>query len=118
MTLTSAELASMRTEINKLLPDTCTIYTSTVTPDSMGGFTTAWTAAGTVACRLDADLAGEGLLGGAVQPYERYTLTVPQGTTITGGNQVKIGSTTYNVVGINLGPSWALDMRVKVQVVL
>jgi head-tail adaptor len=118
MTLTSSELASMRTEINKLLPDSCVIYSGTIVPDSMGGGTMNWTAAGTVSCRIDAELDGEGLAGGGLQPFERYMLTVPHGTTISAVNQVKVNGATFNVIGVNPSKSWSLDVRCKLQPVL
>jgi head-tail adaptor len=118
MTLTDWELDDIRKAIAETLPDVCSILTLTTVSDNMGELTQTWTETDQAKCRLDAEVAGEGLAGAGLQPYERYTLTLPQGTTITTANRVKVGSTTYNIVAINLSPSWRASMRVKLQPVL
>src|SRR5512146_1923019 len=100
------ELDALRSEIDKLLPDTCQILARTAVADGMGEQSETWTVAAEAPCRLDAEVKGEGIAGAGLQPYERYSLTLPFETELTGANRVKIGDTTYNVIGVNLSPSW------------
>jgi head-tail adaptor len=113
MTITEAELAQMRTDLESLtLPDTCAILSGTATTDGMGGITKTWgTVSASVACRLDARVGHEQLGGDAIRPYHEYILTVPQATSITEEQRVVYGSTTYSVVSVSSG-SWLACKRV------
>ena len=118
--LTDAELASIRTDIADLLPDTCIIITVTNTPDNMGGFTQGTAAAGTVNCRLDAKIintlrASEALGGGGIQPFHKFILTVPYDTTISTENQVQKGTEVYNVISVDTDKSWRGAIRVMLE---
>lgn len=114
MTLTSGELAQMRSDIEALLPDTCSILTAVNTPNGMGGNTTTWSAAYTnVRCRLDASnyRNSEQTAGAAVRPVHSYVLTVPYDTIIDETNRVVIGSGVYSVVSLDTNKSWATCRR-------
>lgn len=116
--LTNNELIAMRRAINDLLPGTCNILSLTRTSDGQGGWTEAWGTATTgVSCRLDNVTKREQLSGAAVQHFTGWVLTVPYDTTITQSQRVEIGSTQYNVRGIDSGKSWTASLRLDVEAV-
>lgn len=115
MTLTAAELASMRTDIETLLPDTCVIKTLTTAPDGMGGQTETWSASGTATCRLDRRSGGERMAGGAIRAYGEWVLTVPYQTGVDVSKRVLHGGLTYNVVEVNADKSWPDCVRAVVE---
>ena len=122
MTLTTAEITQMRTDVETLLPDVGDILSLTQASDGQGGFTDTWgTATANVACRLD-PLMGhtmvgsmETMAGAAIQPYSRFTLTVPNGTAITAANRFLLSGTSYNVISLDTGRSWNLCKRMIVE---
>lgn len=120
--LTAKELASIQTDINKLLPDTGYIIGITRTADGQGGYTesTAIVAGGTVSCRLDARIintlrSGESVAGAAIQPFHQFILTLPYNTTITTENQFQLGTVLYNVISVDNDKSWKASTRVIVE---
>lgn len=116
MVLTAADLAYMRSAINELLPDTCNICTITHTPNGMGGCTDTRATIGTaIACRLDMQSGREPTVGGAVQQFTGYTLSLPYDTTIGITNLVEINSADYSVTSINDGQSWIAVKRVTLE---
>jgi head-tail adaptor len=116
MTIPSDEITAMRTELGKLLPDSCIILTAgSATPNGAGEVSVSWAASGTVTCRLDPIKGREEIAGGAVDPYQRMRLTLPYNAGVTEANRVRIGGVDYNVVGIIFGNSWALDLRAEVE---
>jgi len=111
--LTAAELSTMRSTINELLPDTCNILTPTNVNDGQGGITTTWgTASASVACRLDKRSGQEQITGGAIRPYTEWMLTLPYDTTITSTQRVVVGSSTFNVISVDGDKSWEASIRV------
>lgn len=117
-TLSTSEIAAMRTTLETALPDTCNILSVTQTSDGQGGFTEAWgTATAGIACRLDNTSSRELLSGDAVQHFTGWMLTLPHNTSIAAGNRVEIGGISYNVVGFDDGKSWQLDLRVLLEMV-
>jgi hypothetical protein len=121
--LTSAELARIRTDIERLMPDTCTILSLTAVSDAQGGFTETWgTATANVKCRLDAAQQGRGqeaLEAGAITPFTYWMLTLPHGTSIsteqrvvvvTAGSGANSGG-TFNVQAVDSGKSWSGCVR-------
>jgi SPP1 family predicted phage head-tail adaptor len=116
MTLTDAELASMRTTTGEALPDTCVIQRGTATTDSGGGATTAWVAAGTVDCRIApaGQQGNETATGGRITAETEFILTVPHTTTIDTAYRVVTGGETYNVTALR-DRSWPLTRRVEVK---
>lgn len=122
MSITSAELAQMRTDIELLLPDTCAILSVTQASDSQGGLTDTWgTVTASVACRLDAinpkGRNNELVIGGAVKPFHTYVLSLPYGTSITTQNRVGLSGQTFAVTGVDTGKSWSAVVRCIVEVV-
>ena len=122
MSITSAELAQMRDDIELLLPDTCAILSVTRASDGQGGWTDTWgTATASVKCRLDAinpkGRNQELVIGGAVKPFHTYVLSLPHGTSITTANRVEVSGQTFSVTGVDLGKSWSAVVRCIVEIV-
>lgn len=115
--LTTAELTSMRTAINELLPDTCVILSVTRTIDGQGGWSDSWAASGTTTCRLDNLTKTELLQGGGIQHYTGWVLTVPHDVTINEEKRVRVSGNDYNVIGIDSGKSWSACLRLRVEAV-
>lgn len=120
--LNNKELASIRSDVNNLLPDTGYIITVTNTPDGFGGYTTGTAMAtnGTVTCRLDPEVktvlkSGEALAGGMIEPFHRFVLTLPYNTAITTDNQFLLGTTLYNVMSVDSDKSWKASVRAFVE---
>lgn len=116
-TLTSAEIAQMRSDIEGLvLPDTGDLLTVTYVSDGQGGMVETWgTATANVACRLDYMTGAESVFGGALRPYSGYNLTVPYNTALTAASRFSIGGDVYQVVEVDADKSWNLFLRAKVE---
>lgn len=111
--LSDWELEGMRDELEAVsLPDTCDILTVSYTSNSRGGMVeTLGTSDTGVACRVDPYRQGfEIVMAGAVQPFNRWTLTVPYDTTLTTANRISYDGNTYNVLAVDAG-SWNLNKR-------
>lgn len=114
--LNSSELATMRSDLLQLMPDTCNLLTVTNTSDGQGGYTQTWgTAIAGVACRFDAKRVTEVLAAGAVEPYEHMIVTLPYDTVITPAYRIEHGGYTYNVIGVNIDQSWPICKRAEVE---
>jgi hypothetical protein len=113
--INAAELASMRADIESLLPDTCNVITVTYTPDGYGGvIPTLGTTSADLACRMDHKTGRETLTGGAIQDYQGNVLTIPYNTTISTANRVEYGGAVYSVIAVSEG-SWLACKRVTVE---
>lgn len=120
ITLTAAELADIRAAINELLPDTGYIITVTNTPDGQGGQTESYGTSSGIACRLDqkvlTDLkSGEMMVGGAINPFHTFMLTLPSSATITTDHRFLLNNTTYNVKSVDKDKSWTASVRCFVE---
>lgn len=118
--ITNAELAQMRDDIESLLPDTGNILSKSLSSDGEGGWVETWgTATANVSCRLDSFTSktssrfqgDEILMGGAVQSYGRWTLTLPHGTSIGVENRFEGNGRTFNVIATDNGKSWSPNVR-------
>lgn len=114
--LSAAELTAIRADIATLLPDTCNILAKTLVQDGSGGQTETWsTVASNVACRLDPSNGREMEIGGQVQPFYGFILTLPHGTTITAQNRVSVNGGTFAVVSADPEKSWKASVRAYVE---
>lgn len=115
--LSANELAYMRAAVASLLPDTCHILTITRTTDNAGGWTdTAGTAYANVACRLDIPKPGsETMVNGSLTSFKSPTVTFAYDATVTEANQLKFGTTIYNVTSVNTDQSWKADVVCTVE---
>lgn len=115
MTLSAAEIAAMREDLEDTLPDTCVIQRRTLTSDSQGGRTESWAAAGTVACRLSplGNLDSEESRADRVSGEEDWIVTLPASTDVTERDRLVILTNTYEPVGLRAVRSWELSRRVN-----
>ncbi len=116
MSLSAAELAQIRADIETLFPDTCNILSVTNTSDGMGGFTQAWgTASANVPCRIDYQTGSEALTAESLKPYQRAFVSMPYDTTITTSNRIQINGVSHSVVSVNVNQSWIGVKRAAVE---
>jgi len=121
--LSSDELATIRADVDNLLPDTCTIQMLTITKNAIGEAVKSYsTRASDVPCRLDPitpDLGWE-VLGGfmdIVKYVGKWILTLAHDQTITLDDRVIVGSTTYEVDHISDNKSWQASVRCLLELV-
>ena len=114
--VTAAELAQMRADLEAMtLPGTAVVQALTRTTDGQGGYTEAWAASGTVACRLDNSGGNRRSVRAAEITFSGWVLTVPQSTGLTTANRVVTGGETYNVISVSDLGSWIACQRAEVQ---
>ena len=119
-TLSVAQLAAMRRDANRMLPDTAVLYSNTLTSDDGGGYTEAFSAAGTVACRvapITSRSGGEGEVGDRIEADAQYVITLPAETSIETDDRIMVGQITYNVVAVR-DRSWEITRRVEAKKVV
>lgn len=106
--LTDQELTEIRAEVEKVLPDTCTIQTETLTSDGGGGGTVSWTDAATsVACKLVAKTAGVAdLEGGRINYHTDWLVRLPYDQSVAVGQRIVIGGDNYEVMSVEDDHSW------------
>lgn len=110
------ELARMREDIQSaILPDSGYILTVTETPDGQGGITQAWGTADSTRCRIDPLTAAEVLAGGKIDMFHGFTITLPQGKSVTSKDRIEIAGVAYNVITVDTGKSWETCIRIKAQ---
>ena len=120
--LTADELASIRSAISDLLPETCTIQKVTYTKNEIGEPERSYsTRAADVPCRLDpgrsARLSGNEQISPMMNYFlveGTYILTLPYDTTIEETDRVIKDGDTYEVRYVDSGKSWAGSRRVVV----
>jgi len=114
--LTTAELSSIRTAINDLLPGTCNILSCTSISDGEGGYSETWgTASSNVACRIDPIRGKEQVAAGAVQAFYQHVLTLPYNATLDESKRIEIGTALYSVISVDYGKSWNASTRAIVE---
>lgn len=117
MSLTTAEIAAMRTTSDVYLPDTCTVQFATEGQDSMGGASVTYpTSAANVACRMDEPKTGaaETAIDLAVGSAVRRIMHFKYDQTISVKDRVVYGSLTYEVAEVLEAASWLISRRVIV----
>lgn len=115
--LTNSELQFMRDSIEQLMPDRCNILSPVNTPNEEGGIVQTWgTIASNVPCRLDMKSSSEPAIGGALQIFTGYMLSLPYDQTIEETYNVVINSIQYAVTSINSQQSWRAVKRVTLEV--
>jgi hypothetical protein len=114
--LSSKQLAQMRSVLAVLLPDICAILSPTNGVDAEGNYTQSWgTVSASTACRLDAQGGGDRMTGGAIVDYRTYILTVPYDTTLNETYRILHGGVTYAVTSTNADNSWPIVRRAIVE---
>ena len=113
--ITAAELASMRAAASDALPGTAVIQNYAETSDGGGGVTQAWTAAGTVDCRM-APIAtareGEQVSGSRISAEADSLFTLPHDAAITTNSRIIYSGGTFNVEAIR-DRDWHVTTRVE-----
>ncbi len=110
--LSAAELAGMRAAQEAALPDTCHIRVRTKISDGQGGSTETWSTVVT-ACRIrpmsneQVQRFADRLVG-----VSGWVITLPYGTAVALGDQVRLDGVDYEVVGTNDGESLQTALRV------
>jgi len=96
------DLAKIRAEQNKLMPDTVYIQRLTRTSDGAGGWTETWQTVATTKGRIASSQrgAGEAVQGGAVTAYGEYIVTLPHDTELQQDDRLQISGTQYEVKAI------------------
>lgn len=99
--MTSTDLAKIRAEQNKLLPDTVYIQRVVRTSDGAGGWSEAWqTAVITQGRMVPGQRAGETVQGGMIAAYGEYVVTLPHDTGLQQDDRLQISGTQYEVKAI------------------
>jgi len=99
-TLSTLEIAQLRSDADAYLPDTCTIQVPTNTADAIGGWSTSWANTYTsVACRLAAVKAQrtEAMIGSELAVVTNWVLTIAHDQAIDETMRVVHDSETYEV---------------------
>lgn len=99
--MTSTDLAKIRAEQNKLLPDTVYIQRLARTSDGAGGWTEVWQTVATTKGRIaPSQRGGEAVQGGAITAYGEYIVTLPHDTELLQDDRLQISGTQYEVKAI------------------
>ena len=101
--ISANDLAWMRIQAARMLPDTCTIQAKTLTNQGGGVYDPTWaTLAADVPCRMDPARSEDRTLvqGGATDVAELYVLTLPYNAVLSSEHQVVHAGVTYRVVSI------------------
>lgn len=111
--LTEAQLTAMRTVAEDAMPGTAVVQSRSFSSDGGGGGSLAWTASGTVACRIAPIRGAEREIGDRISPDADSIVTLPFDTTLDTDARLVIDSRTYNVEAIR-ERSWPVTKRVEV----
>jgi head-tail adaptor len=112
--LSDAQIASMRTTLERTLPDTAVIQRPTQVSDGGGGYTETWPTVATVACRVAQPSGGEQVIADKLDAVGTWTITLPALTDVAAADKIMVGSRIF-MVALPLRPrSWELSRRVLV----
>jgi head-tail adaptor len=98
--LPAGELAAMRAELERSLPDTAQVRRRSLAGDGMGGQAETWATVATVACRVapTANMPEEFTNGGRLVSTSWWRLTFPAGTDVRAADRVVALGRTFEVV--------------------
>jgi hypothetical protein len=109
--INDAELASLKAESLRAMPDTATILRPT-SVNGPGGQSQTFAPVGTTPCRLTASvLSGGSEQAGASKLVSimAYMLTVPAGTDINARDRVQVADATFEVLAVKGSASWNMS---------
>jgi len=116
--LSDTELTTIRSDVEELLPDTCTIQQSVITNNAVGEPVRTYSArAENVPCRIDPEIVMQNAfeyLGGfsdVVKANSGFRLTVAHDQTVEITDRVVCNGETYEVVAVDPGKSWKASTR-------
>ena len=114
--LDAVELADMRTVQESGMPDTCILWRASTSQDDIGAVTSTWAAFGTTVCRVAPRQPGEiNMLGGRERSQSYWVGTLPYGTDVEPGDEVRKGTSVFKVTGSFARESWATAVRVYLE---
>lgn len=115
--LSSSDVAELRAIDESAMTDTCVIQRADMTNDGIGGFNEAWSAIGTVCCRLrfpSMRINQEAVTGGQLTSMSDGRLAVPFGTDLKATDRVLIKNRTYEVSFVPNGATWQTALYASV----
>lgn len=93
----SGDLTKIRTEQNKLMPETVYVQRLTRTSDNAGGWTETWQTAATTKGRIAPNQGGETARGGAVRADNEYIITLPHDVDLRQDDRLQINGAQYEI---------------------
>jgi hypothetical protein len=114
VSLSAADLASVRTALGQTLSDSCDVLRGAMVTDWSGTRETERTVA-TYPCRIAAETSGvrEAVVSGRTQGETQWIVTLPVGADVRDTDRLSIGGVRYEVVAV-LGPQ-TLELSRKVR---
>ena len=110
------DLAYMRNEAEKAMPDLVDIQRKTLTSDKQGGFTEAWANSyQQVAARIAGKGGGESNEAGRQDLQLDFMLTLAHDQSITQTDRVVHTSGTYEIQSVDTGKSWSATIRCQMR---
>lgn len=110
--LSNGQIASMRTTLERTLPDTAVVSRPTNVSDGAGGWTQTWATVATVACRVAVPSGGEVVIAGKLDAVGTWTITLPALTDVAAADRIAVGARTFEVSLVLRPRSWELSRRV------
>ncbi len=106
--VSATELSRMRSAAQGLMPTACTVRNKGAASDDSAGGTTYGAPTDTVTvCRIAPSGGRELEIAGKLTQQVSYTVRLPHGTTVSNTSQILIESTTYHVIAVMGGGSYA-----------
>jgi SPP1 family predicted phage head-tail adaptor len=102
----------MRTIAEQAMPGTAILQGGSLTTDGGGGWTEAFTAGGTVACRVAPINGSEREEGDRISAESQYVITLPAESVVQTDDRIVIAGVTYNVTAVR-DRSWEVTRRVE-----
>lgn len=91
------DLAKIRAEREKLLPETVYVQRLTRTSDDAGGASEAWSTVATVRGSLEQSKGNEQVLADRIGAVLTYTATLPYDTEILHGDRLQVNGRQYQI---------------------
>lgn len=118
MILTAGEMASLRSDLEATLPDTCTVTRPTQVKNDAGGWTETPVVVATVACRVspigtrDAAIAQQ--IGASLDMVLQHVVTLPADTDVQQSDSITCTTRTFRVASMQDRVSEGLVRRIFV----
>lgn len=108
--LSARDLAAMQAEVELILDQTATLRRNTPVTGRHLGKNDGWANAGTVACHVLPGSGAEVTEAGRSAAKSLWTILLPLGTGITARDRLVIGSKTYEILSLDDGSSYPLQL--------
>tara|TARA_Y100001951_G_C11130889_1_gene178169 strand:- start:53 stop:433 length:381 start_codon:yes stop_codon:yes gene_type:complete len=110
--LQTGDVAYMRYEASKALPDTVSILRRTLESDKQGGFSESWAIAyENIPARIAFISSAEKFAVGREDVDVRFTVTVAYNQSLEQSDRISHGEDTYEVVSVTSSRSWDISKR-------